>query len=138
MIRRKAREAAFFLLFEAKFHKEKDIDEIYEMAKTARGMEDDCYVRKTITGVTAHRDVLDVLIEKHSHGWKKSRISPVSLTLMEIAVYEMRFCDDIPFTVSINEALELVKIYDDENARAFVNGVLNAIAKEAEASGHAE
>ena len=138
MNRRMARENAFILLFEAKFHRERDIAEIYETAKAARAVEDDDYIREVIAGVTEKKEELDACIEKHSHGWKKSRISPVSLTIMELAVYEIYHRDDIPTLVSINEALELVKTYDEEGARAFVNGVLNAVAKESEAGGHAD
>ncbi|MBQ8351740.1 MAG: transcription antitermination factor NusB [Clostridia bacterium] len=133
-----ARETAFILLFEAKFHPERDIAEIYETAKAARAVEEDDYIREVIAGVTEQKETLDACIEKHSHGWKKSRISPVSLTIMELAVYEMYHREDIPALVSINEALELVKTYDEEGARAFVNGVLNAVAKENEANGHAD
>lgn len=138
MNRRKARETAFVLLFEAKFHRDRDMTEIYETAKTARAIEEDAYVRTIIDGVTEKKDWLDACIEKHSHGWKTTRISPVSLTIMEIAVYEILFCNDIPTLVSINEALELVKNYDEDGARAFVNGVLNALAVENEAKQDAD
>ncbi len=130
MNRRKARETAFVLLFEAKFHPERSMEEIYETAKNTREIEDDDYVHAVIGGVASHLDEIDALIEKHSHGWKKARISPVSLTIMELAVYEICHCPDIPTLVSVNEALELVKAYDEEGARAFVNGVLNAVVKE--------
>lgn len=126
------------LLFEAKFHPERDIAEIYETAKADRAIEEDDYVRKVIVGVTEKKEGLDASIEKHSHGWKKSRISPVSLTIMELAAFEIYYCEDIPTSVSLNEALELVKAYDDEGARAFVNGVLNAVVKELEAGVHAD
>ena len=138
MNRRKARETAFVLLFEAKFHQDRDMVEIYETAKTARAIEEDDYVRTIIAGVTEKKDWLDACIEKHSRGWKTSRISPVSLTIMEIAAYEICFCSDIPTLVSINEALELVKNYDEDGARAFVNGVLNALAAEKGADQNAD
>ncbi len=128
MNRRLARETAFSVVFESKFQKEKSMAEIYETAKIARGFEDDSYVIAVTHGVGEHREELDNLIEKHSRGWKKNRISPVALSVMEVAVYEMLYCEDIPSLVSINEALELIKTYDEENARAFVNGVLNAVS----------
>jgi N utilization substance protein B len=52
---------------------------------------------------------------------------------MRLAVYEMLFCEDIPFSVSINEAIELTKKFDDPKAKAFVNGVLNSVKNELEA-----
>lgn len=134
MNRRLAREVAFSIVFEYGFQKDCDLGEVYENAKIAREFEDDPYIREVVFGVVENKKQLDELIEKNSHGWKIKRISPVSLSAMEIAVYEMLYREDVPFAVSINEALELVKSYDEENARAFVNGILNAAAKEIEAS----
>ena len=130
MNRRLARETVFKLLFEKTFHTDRDMAEIYDTARTAQEWEDDEYVKGVFFGTCERMAELDALIEKHSHGWKKSRISPVSLSLLRLASYEMLYREDIPFAVSINEALELVKTYDEENARAFVNGILNAVSKE--------
>jgi N utilization substance protein B len=54
---------------------------------------------------------------------------------MRLAVYEMLFCEDIPYSVSINEAVELTKKFDDPKAKAFVNGVLNSVKDALEAEG---
>ena len=132
--RRLARDIAFSIVFESGFQKDASIADIYETAKIAREFEEDPYIRAVAFGVAEHKEQLDDLIEKFSHGWKRNRISSVSLSAMEVAVYEMLYCEDIPAAVSINEALELVKTYDEENARAFVNGILNAVSKEIEAS----
>ena len=81
-------------------------------------------------------EFIDGLMEKYSNGWKKTRISPVSKAAIRLAIFEMYFCEDIPDTVSINEAIELIKKYDDsETVRPFVNGVLNAVKESIEASG---
>lgn len=130
--RRQARENAFGIIFESKFHKDKSIEEILATAKETRAIEDDDYLSAVVFGVSAHSEEIGALIEKYSHGWKKKRLSPVLLSIMELAVYEMLYCEDIPAAVSINEALELTKLYDEESARAFANGVLNAVAKEIE------
>ena len=74
--------------------------------------------------------VPDVLIAARAIGWKTSRMTKLSLSVMRLATYEMQYCEDIPFTVSINEAVELSKKFDDEKAPAFINGVLNGIAEE--------
>ena len=134
MNRRLARETAFSVVFESKFNKNCDIADVYETAKNVREFEDDPYIREVVLGVAEHTEQLDNLIEKFSHGWKKNRISAVSMAIMEIAIYEMLYREDVPAAVAINEALELVKSYDDENARAFVNGILNAVSKDIEAS----
>ena len=130
--RRQARENAFGVIFESKLHKETPIEEILATAKETRDLGEDEYLTGVVLGVAAHSEEIGELIEKYSHGWKKKRISPVLLSVMELAIYEMLYCEDIPAAVSINEALELVKLYDEENARAFANGVLNAVAKEIE------
>lgn len=130
MNRRLARETAFKLLFEESFHADREALEIYETARANGDWEDDAYVREVFFGATARKEELDALIEKHSHGWKKSRISTVSLSILRLASYELLARDDIPYQVSINEALELVKSYDEEGARSFINGILHAIATE--------
>ena len=68
-------------------------------------------------------------MEASLQGWKKERVSPVSMALFRLSAYEMMFMEEIPIRVSINEAIELSKKYDDEKAYIFVNGVLNSIAE---------
>jgi len=131
MNRTKAREAAFLLIFEWGFQNGSDPAEIYANAQTARDLEDDEYVKDVFFGVVAHREEIDALIEKYSRGWKKERISAVSRALMSLCIYEMMNRPDIPIRASLNEAIELVKKYDDEAAKAFVNGILDAVSKEA-------
>ena len=72
--------------------------------------------------------MIDVIISGSSKGWKLERLSRVSLAIMRLAVYEMLWDEGIPFSVSINEAVELAKRYDDEKAPKFINGILNDIA----------
>ena len=129
MTRRKARELAFSLLFEQKFDEERSIQEIYDTAIEFREAEDDSYVREIVNGVCVHQDEIFSLIEKHSHGWNIKRISNASLSIMQVAVFEMLYTE-LPLKIAINEAVELSKAYDDEKARPFVNGILNSIARE--------
>ena len=129
MTRRKARELAFSLLFEQKFDSERNIGEVYDTAIDIREEEEDAYVRELVNGVCAHKEEIFSLIEKHSHGWNIKRISNTSLSIMQVAVFEMLYTD-LPLKIAINEALELCKAYDDEKARPFVNGILNSIARD--------
>ena len=78
---------------------------------------------------------IDELIGANSNGWKTHRLTRLSRSVMRLAVYEMLFCEDIPYSVSINEAIELTKKFDDPKAKAFVNGVLNSIKSALEAEG---
>ena len=127
MTRKNARKAVLELLFESGFRSDEKALEIYDSSAENREIEDDTYVRGVFFGVIEKLDEIDELIGSHSHGWKPERISRVARTILRIAVYEMLYFDDIPAVVSINEALELCREFDDEKTRPFVNGVLNAI-----------
>ena len=129
MNRRQEREEAFLMLFEGEFAPEKTAEEIYAGAKDARDIEESPYIRAVLDGVRLHRDELDALIDSHSHGWKRSRLSGVARAVILLAAYEMLYLPEVPVRVSLNEAVELVKKYDEDKARAFVNGVLNAISR---------
>ena len=130
MERRKAREAVMELLFEREFNKDVTPDEIYRVAEELREFDSDKYLYDTYFGVTDKAEEIDALIGARAIGWKTKRMTKVSLSVMRIAVYEMKYCNDIPFNVSINEAVELCKKFDDDKAPAFVNGVLNGIAED--------
>ena len=79
-------------------------------------------------GAYENAQIIDETVEASLQGWKKERVSAVSTALFKLAAFEMMFMEDIPVKVSINEAIELSKKYDDEKAYGFVNGVLNAVA----------
>ena len=118
------------LLFEKEFKKEEDPAVTVRLAEESREAETDDYVEKVYFGVLEHVEEIDAHITARSIGWKTNRMTKVSLSVMRIAVYEMKYCDDIPFMVSINEAVELTKKFDDEKAPSFVNGVLNGVAED--------
>jgi N utilization substance protein B len=130
MNRTEAREAVFGLLFETEFRAEEATEEIFESSVDNREIEVNDYIRSTYFGVLEHVEELDGLIARHARGWKVSRIAPVTRTILRLCVYEMLYCADIPENVSLNEAIELCKKFDDEKARAFLNGVLNGAKDE--------
>ena len=113
MNRREAREAVFHLLFETEFRTEEAREDIYALSVDVREIGEDAYVRATYFGVCEHLAEIDELINKHARGWKTTRISRVSRSLLRLCVYEMLYCDDIPSNVSLNEAIELCKTFDD-------------------------
>ena len=125
--RKEARTLVYEILFEREFRNGDDPTAIFETAKNVRDIPDDEYINGVFFGVIEHESELDALIEKYANGWKIGRISKPALCAMRIAIYEMKYTPDIPFTVSINEAIELVKKYDDDKTKGFVNGVLNGI-----------
>lgn len=127
MNRTQAREAVFTLLFEKEFRADEGVEDIFEISVDNREIEVDEYIRSVYFGVAEHLDEIDTLITDNARGWKVSRISAVSRSILRLAVYEMLYCEDIPESVSLNEAIELCKKYDEEKARAFLNGVLNGV-----------
>ncbi len=134
MTRKEARQEAFRLLFETEFRKENAPEEIYALAREDREIAENDYVRRVYFGVCEHLEEIDEMIARHSNGWKPSRITAVSRSAIRLCIYEMKYCEDIPAPVSINEAIELVKTFDDLKMKAFVNGVLNGAKVEIEAS----
>ncbi len=130
MNRKTARESAFILLFEASIKNDETAEEIFQKATECRGLECDDYVKRVFFGCNENRVILEQTVEKCLVGWKKERISFVSKAILKLSAFELMFMEDIPVKVSINEAIELSKKYDDDKTYIFVNGVLNAIAQE--------
>lgn len=75
---------------------------------------------------------IDAALNEASKGWKTSRMGKVELSILRLAVYELRYDDDVPGKVAINEAVELAKKFGGSEAPAFINGVLGKLAKEAD------
>lgn len=129
--RRNAREAVIGLVFETEFNKEGfDPAELLEVAIEERELPADDYVKTCFFGICGKLTDIDAEIEKHSSGWKVERISKVSLSILRLAVYELLFAENkLPYSIAINEAVELAKLYAEDGAASFVNGILNALAK---------
>ena len=128
MNRTEARKLAFELLYAYTFAAEEEQPDLYDKERELRGFEEDSYVRDLVQGVHDRRAELDGVIEGSASGWKIGRFSRTTLSILRLSAYEMLMREDIPYTVSINEAVELAKKYDDEKAPAFINGILNSIA----------
>ena len=131
--RREARELVIALLFETEFKDGESASEIYELSAENRDIPEDDYIKRAYFGVCENKEQIDILIGNNSRGWKTHRLTKLSRTIMRLAVYEMLFEEKIPSSVSINEAIELTKKFDDPKAKAFVNGVLNSVKNELEA-----
>ncbi len=130
MTRREARELIFSLIYEADFRRDTPYTQIYEEAIADRAFAENDYVRRTFFGMEPLLPELDAEIAAHTVGWKMDRLSKVSHAIMRLCIYEMLYSDDVPASAAMNEAMELAKIYDHEKAPAFINGVVNAIAKD--------
>ena len=93
-----------------------------------QGQENREYLTNKCNDIFSHITELDEAINEVSSGWKTSRMSKVDLTIIRLAVYEMRYEEDIPVAVSINEAVELAKKYGTDDSASFVNGILAKLA----------
>lgn len=128
LTRSAARELAFELIFEKNF-REEPIAQIMEIAVEARQVENDPFARKTACGVFEHIDEIDRVISDNLQGWTINRISKVALSVMRLSVYEILFSEEVPDSVSINEAVELAKKFGGEDDSGYVNGVLGSVAR---------
>ncbi len=134
--RRAAREAVLALLFETEYHEGEAPEAILLRAAEARDVDvKDRYIRKEYYAIMEHISEIDALLGRHAKGWRTDRLSRVSRAVLRLGAYEVVFAEKIPAPIAINEAVELAKKYDDPKARAFINGVLNAIKDELDANG---
>lgn len=129
MTRHEARETAFIILFEKLFRPDDSIDEIVSSAEESDFFQVDDFIL-SVTGIAGEKqDEIDGMIEKNLVGWTIKRISKVSLAVLRLAVCEILYFDDIPVSVSINEAVEITKKYSTAQDASFVNGVLGSVSK---------
>lgn len=126
--RRKAREVALQVLYSLNFVN-LDVEKAMELfwgnfiaPKSAKE-----FSATLIEGTWHHREELDGLISGCSDNWSLSRMSKVDISILRMAVFEFLYCDDIPPKVSINEAVDLGKIFGSENSGSFINGILDAL-----------
>lgn len=127
MTRREAREELLNLLFETEFRVGEEAEEIFATSEENREVAADEYIHRAYFGIIENKEEIDKVIGEHAHGWRTDRLARVSRAVLRLAVYELMYEKDIPSSVTINEAVELIKKYDDEKARPFVNGVLNSV-----------
>lgn len=134
MNRHEAREQSFILIFEKAFNTDITLDELLDYSHETGVLKENKFTFDLASTAVEHLDEIDEMIEKYSIGWSKQRISKVPLSILRIALAEMFFMDDVPIGVSINEAVELAKIYATEKDAAFINGILGSAAKTVEAA----
>lgn len=131
MGRRASREIAMKLLYQLEIQKDDREQQIKTtLSENSVSQKDTEYITDVIDGVYKNIAYIDKNIEEHTKGWKIGRISKVDLSIMRLSIYEICFRDDIPYNVSVNEAVELAKKFSSEEAGSFVNGILSKVSKE--------
>lgn len=132
MTRRECREHLMIMLFQKEFHSEEELPEqiaYYVDNIIAPKSNDIAYIKTKYDNVMLRMEELDEIIESVSEGWKLKRIGKVELSIMRLAVYEMKYDEEIPVRVAINEAVEIAKKYGQDNSPSFVNGILGKVAE---------
>ena len=130
--KRKSREQPFIILFEKSFNTELSVDEIMDIAIETEVISKDKMTADIVKKAEENIEDIDAVIEHNLKGWSKQRISKVSLALLRMAVCEMKYFDKVPVGVSINEAVEICKVYGSDEDKGFVNGILGSISREKE------
>lgn len=142
MTRRQIREEIFKIIFQADFHAEEDLPEQVDLflqdesqeeqeteeflVKSDKELEQEKYIVDKSSDIFAHVEEIDAIINEAVEGWKTSRMAKVDLSLIRLAVYEIRY-EKLPKGIAINEAVELAKTYGTDQSAGFVNGVLARI-----------
>ena len=129
MTRREAREQAFIILFEKIFDNDAPISEIVANAKEAELIKINSFAENTLKAVEENFSAIDEVIEANTQDWTIARLPKVSLAILRLAVAEIKYVDDVPNGVAVNEAVELAKKYGTNEDASFINGILGTIAK---------
>ena len=130
--RRSERELAFQFLYGLDFapaRSEAELRTRFAQSASTADKTSAGFAWELALGVWNHAQAVDALIARFAHNWRLDRMGRVELTLLRLAVYELRYRPDIPPRVAINEALELCKQFGEASARSFINGILDAAAK---------
>ena len=130
--RSEARAAAFTQIFQLNQQGDNKGEMMEHLLNAIPECEDNLgYIQSVINGVDEKQAELDESISQHlKKGWTLKRISKVALSILRLAVYEIKYVDDVPQKVAINEAVNLAKEYGGEEDAKFINGILGAIAKD--------
>ena len=133
MSRRRAREMALRILFQV------DLGKIAWQTAFQRAIEEEDlskkgqeFLKKIVSGTLENLEQIDQMIANAAVDWSLERMMNTDRNILRFAVYELTACPDIPVSVTVNEAVELAKIYGDEDSGKFVNGILGRIIREAD------
>ena len=132
MNRSAMREQAFKLIYSLEITKQEELQEQVDLFLESNEIKDENakkYIQDAIFGIEKNKETIESLIEKNlKTAWKMDRISKVDLSILKLAIYEIKY-KEIPFKVVINEAVELAKKYGEDSSKNFVNGILASVVK---------
>jgi len=129
MTRRESRVCALELLFDYEFNRESTPEERIELAVENRDIEISDFARRLFVTAVNHLDEIDAALSARTENWSFGRVSTLAKTIMRLCVCEVKYLGT-PAEIAINEALEVIKMYDDDKAKQFINGVLGGVLGE--------
>lgn len=130
MSRRELREHIFKVLFRVEFFPAEELDEqLTQFLEESEPIspEDEAYIQQKYLHIKEKLTEVDEIINTHTKGWKTDRMAKMDLAIIRLAVYEMKYDEDVPTGVAINEAVELARKFGTDDSPSFVNGVLAKI-----------
>ena len=128
MNRKLAREMAVCFLFQVEFQKENIKEQVEDFLDSYGDVKyDKDYFLEAINGVMNSLKEIDEIIESKAKGWTIDRIAKMDLPILRVAIFEIRHREDIPVSVSINEAVELAKKFGSDDSSKFINGLLGQV-----------
>ena len=131
MGRKKARENAFKCIFQLGFENDYNLDKMIESLEDDTKFSDDEkeYMSVALNGVRDNLELIDKIILDNLKNWTIERIAKIDLAILRLAIYEIKYDENVPYKVSVNEAVEIAKDYGDDKSPAFVNGLLANLNK---------
>ena len=133
MNRSRIREEAFKLIYSLEIQKKENIEEQLELYLEDNNLTDENvieYINDAVFGIEKNKEEIEEEISKNlKSDWKLERISKIDLSILKLAIYEIKY-KELPFKVVINEAVELAKKYGEDISQKFVNGILASVVKE--------
>jgi len=132
MSRKKARDSAFKCVYQLEFDNERDIQNILKHCFLENEIleNEGKYIEKVVNGVYENLDTIDKVILSKLKNWSLSRIAKIDLAILRLAIFEIKYLEDVPVKVSANEAVELAKTYGNPKSKSFVNGVIAKVIEE--------
>lgn len=134
MGRKKARDNAFKCIYQLEFSKDIEMSKILDFCyeENQNEEEEKEYISRVLEGVNNNLDKIDEIILSNLKNWSLERIAKIDLAIIRLAIYEIIFEKDIPVKVSANEAVELAKLYGNNDSKSFVNGIIAKVIKDKE------
>lgn len=134
MSRKKARDNAFKCVYELEFGRDESLEKILENCYEENDNKPDEkeYIEMVLKGIKENLAEIDEIILSKLKNWSMERIAKIDLAILRLAIYEIKYVDDIPEKVSANEAVELAKTYGNNGSKSFVNGVIAKVIESKE------